>query len=637
MLRAGALLSCLLLLGAAACAPDAPVKKVLILGFDGLDPQITRRLIAEGKLPTFARLEAEGGFRELATSTPAESPVAWSNFITGLNPGGHGIYDFIHRDPTTMVPYLSSTTTEEPGWNLGLGKWRFPLWPGGIRLNRSGRAFWEILDEHGVPSTIIRVPANYPPTGSSAQQLSGMGTPDLDGTYGTFSLYSDEPEGSRGEIGGGTVFYVKVVEDRVEGRLPGPPNTFKKDQARVWVPFEVFVDPTHPVAKIAIQGQQIVLKTGEWSDWTRVSFQLLPLLASADGMVRFYLKQVRPDFLLYVSPVNVDPTRPVLPISNPARFSRGLAERVGLFSTLGIPEDTKAVSAGILTEAEFLEQSQLLHAEETRLLDDQLKHFTSGVLFFYSGRADQLQHMFWRPMEESSESPSGRVIEQVYRDMDGLLNRALAKAGPATLVIAMSDHGFTGFHRAFSLNNWLADNGYAARCDSPDASYLAGFDWSRTRAYGLGFAGLYLNSQGRERNGTVTPRARDALLDELASRLVRVRDPDTGAQVITRVLRGDRIYSGTEKDKSPDLVICYNRGYRASWESVVGLFSETQLADNRDPWSGDHLMDPDLVPGVLFANRRITADRPSLLDLAPTLLAEFGVPKAPEMTGQPVF
>jgi len=591
-----------------------------------------------GKLPNFARLRQSGSFSPLATSIPAESPVAWSTFITGLDAGGHGIFDFIHRDPGTMVPYLSTTTTEVAGWSLPLGRWQIPLWPGEIRLNRQGRAFWEFLEDHDIPCTIVRIPANYPPTDSPAKQLSGMGTPDLEGTYGTFSFYTDEPAGSYGDVSGGRVFYVKVKLDRVDAELPGPPNSLRRGQPQLTVPFAVLIDPDHPVAKVTIQERQLLLKPGEWSQWVPVRFEMMPLgAASANGIVRFYLKEIRPDFKLYVSPVNVDPSDAILPITQPSGYARQLYDHVGYFSTLGIPEDTKSLSAGILNQEEFLAQSRLLRDEELRLLDYHLKNFKSGVLFFYSGRADQIQHMFWREMESDSPGSTDDAIEAVYRDMDQLLGYAASRVDPQTLVIALSDHGFAGFSRAFSLNNWLEKEGYAGRQPGASTTYLAPFDWPRTRAYGLGFTGLYLNLKGREKNGWLPLAERDRLLEELQRKLIEVRDPVSGKQVITRALRSDRVYTGDAVSRGPDLVVCYNRGYRASWESVLGLFSAQLLEDNTDEWSGDHLMDPDLVPGILFVNRSITAPTPGLIDLAPTILKEFGVEKDAKMKGRAVF
>ncbi len=591
----------------------------------------------EGKLPNFSRLRGQGSFSPLATSIPPESPVAWSTFLTGLDAGGHGIFDFIHRDPDTLVPYLSTTTTQAAGWTLPLGRWRIPLWQGDIKLNRKGRAFWEILEDHDIPCTIVRIPANYPPTNSDARQLAGMGTPDLEGTYGTFSFYTDEPAGSYGDVAGGRVFYVRVRRDRMEANLPGPNNSFERGFPQLSIPFTVVIDASNPVAKVIIQDRQVVLQPREWSEWIPVRFEMLPLgAASANGIVRFYLKEIRPDFKLYVSPVNVDPSNPVLPISQPAGYARELQLKLGNFSTLGIPEDTKALSGGILDRAEFLAQSRLLREEENRLLDDQLENFKSGVLFFYSGRADQLQHMFWREME-THDPEFGSTIEQVYQDMDSLVGYAVSHVDPRTLVIALSDHGFAGFSRAFSLNNWLEQQGYAARRRDAGSGYLESFDWARTRAYGLGFTGLYLNLKGREKNGRLPAAERSALLDEIGKKLLEIRDPANGEPVVTRVYRADRVYSGAEAARGPDLVVGYNRGYRASWESVLGLFSAQVIADNTDQWSGDHLMDAELVPGILFTNRPIKAAKPGLLDLAPTILKEFGVGKGAGMKGNSIF
>ena len=118
-----------------------PLRKVIVIGLDGLEPKIVEPMLDRGELPNLSRLRTMGGYCRARTTFPAQTPVAWSTFATGTNPGGHGIFDFIHRDPATMVPYLSTTTTQAPGWNLPLGRWRIPLWQGDIKLNRKGRAF----------------------------------------------------------------------------------------------------------------------------------------------------------------------------------------------------------------------------------------------------------------------------------------------------------------------------------------------------------------------------------------------------------------------------------------------------------------------------------------------------------------
>ena len=185
-------------------------EKLIVLGIDGMDPQLLRRFMAEGKMPNFSALAQKGSFRELTTSIPPQSPVAWSNLITGMNAGGHGIFDFIHRDPKTMVPEFSTSRVEGPKHGIHLGKWIIPLGGGTAEQLRHGTAFWEILDKYGVPNSVFRIPANFPPIKAAGRTLSGMGTPDLRGTYGTFTFYTDDPMIAAGVVEGGRLFPYKL-------------------------------------------------------------------------------------------------------------------------------------------------------------------------------------------------------------------------------------------------------------------------------------------------------------------------------------------------------------------------------------------------------------------------------------------
>ncbi len=160
--------------GSKSAAADSG-KKVIVLGFDGLDYELTQRLMAEGRMPNFSRLADAGGFAPLETSVPPQSPVAWSNFITGMDSGGHGIYDFVHRDPETMLPYLSTSKTEDAGRILEVGKYEFPLSGGEVELLRHGTPFWEVLEDHDIETTIIRIPANFPPSGTGDERVERYG------------------------------------------------------------------------------------------------------------------------------------------------------------------------------------------------------------------------------------------------------------------------------------------------------------------------------------------------------------------------------------------------------------------------------------------------------------------------------
>jgi predicted AlkP superfamily phosphohydrolase/phosphomutase len=390
------------------------------------------------------------------------------------------------------------------------------------------------------------------------------------------------------------------------------------------------------------------MREHEWSPWTRVTFTLIPGLERVNGICRFYLKQVRPQFELYVTPLNLDPSRPALPISTPESYARELSRDVGLFYTQGIAEDTKALTSGLLNDAEYLEQAHTVFAEQRRLFEHELERFREGLFFFYFSSLDQNGHMFWRSFDDKypafdpeTAAKYGKVLEGYYEEMDRLLGEALKREDKNTTVLVVSDHGFAPFRRSFNLNTWLVENGYLALrsgVPGPGRDIFRDADWSRTRAYGLGLNGLYLNLRGREKNGIVQLGAEaHALLKEIAAKLKAVRDPDNQQQVVTRMDSSAQAYSGPLTSQAPDLIVGYNRGYRVGWDSVLGGVPARVLEDNTEPWSGDHCMDYTLVPGIVLSNRKIQAQRPVLTDIAPTILAEFGIPHPATMHGHSIF
>lgn len=623
-------------------------RKVIALGIDGMDPRLLHEYMQGGHMPNFQRLAREGSFRELRTSIPPQSPVAWSDVITGMNPGGHGIFDFIHRDPQTMLPYFSLAQVKAASHTLNLGDWVIPLWGGKAIDLRHGAAFWQILDQHGVPATVLHMPANFPPVSSQSRTLAGMGAPDMVGTYGTFSFYTSDPQQQERQVGGGRIYRVQVQDHRVSAALPGPPDTFRKGAPQVPVSFTVWLDPVEPVAKVQIQNHALVLREGEWSDWLQLRFSLIPVLESATGICKIYLKQLRPHFELYISPINIDPSQPALPLSTPSSYVHDLWKQVGFFYTQGIAEDTKALTAGVFTDGDFLTQSRMVLDDQLKLFNLELARFRSGLFFAYFSSCDQNAHMFWRAFDRSSPlySPEvaakyGDTLEWFYQQMDHVLGKALARLDSTTTLIVLSDHGFAPFERAFALNTWLLENGYITL--KPDRGEKPGnlFDdvnWRNTRAYGLGLQGLYLNLIGREIYGTVMPGVEaEALKAEICHKLLAVRDPETGLAPVSRVDKAEDVYTGPYVRDAPDLVVGYNRRYRAGWKTVLGEFTGDVLQPNRDPWSGDHCIDHTLVPGVLLSNKKIILRTPALTDMAPTFLAEFGIAKPKNMVGQSVF
>jgi predicted AlkP superfamily phosphohydrolase/phosphomutase len=609
-------------------------RRVIVLGFDGLDYELTRDLIARGRLPNFAKLEQSGTFAPLETSIPPQSPVAWSSFITGLDPGGHGIFDFIHRDPATMVPYLSTTRTHAASMQVKVGRWQFPLVSGSVELLRRGRPFWEVLEQHGIQATIIRMPANFPPSGSATRELSGMGTPDLLGTYGIFSFYTSDPAALDKTVSGGNIYRVRRAEGVVSGTLYGPDNPFLTEPEKVSARFSVYIDAQNPVAKIVAGTEERVLRVGEWSDWVPIEFSPMPL-RRLRGMCRFYLKQVRPEFELYVSPINLDPFEPALPISTPKSYAAELARATGRFYTQGIPQDTNSLSAAVLSRDEFLAQARMADDEARRQFKHVLDGFKDGLLFYYFGNVDQVSHMMWRSLDPGHPAYDPRidakyrnVVEELYAGLDGVVGETLEDMGDNSTLIVMSDHGFTSWRRAFHLNSWLRDNGYLAVLDprlEEDPGAFANIDWSRTRAYALGLNGLYVNLRGRERAGIVPAADREPLLAEITTKLLETMDATTEHPAIAKVFARDAVYRGADPQIAPDLIIGYARGVRSSNESALGGVPPYVMTDNASAWSGDHCMDPAVVPGILLTNRRLRSPAASLQHLAGAILAEFGI------------
>ena len=434
---AGVLALLVAALGCDARRPVAP--KVIVLGFDGLDYDLTRQMIDSGRLPAMAQLARRGGFSTLGTTVPPQSPVAWSSFITGLDPGEHGIFDFVHRDPKTMLPYLSTTRTEGAQRTFQFGRWQVPLSSGKVELLRRGQPFWDLLEGRGVRTTIIRMPANFPPSGTATRELSGMGTPDLLGTYGTFSFYTSDPNAFAGEeLSGGVVHRVRVRDGRVRAFLEGPENPFLRRPQNVRAEFTAYPDRSNQFAKIVVGSEQRLLKVGEWSDWVPVEFALVPT-QTLGGEVRFFLKRVAPFFELYASPVNLDPLSPAMPVSTPPEYAAELAEATGRFYTQGMPEDTKGLRTGVLTDVDFLTQAKIAGDENRAQFRYVLDRFQDGFLFYYFGNVDQVAHMMWRARDPrhpaydaATDSRNAAVVEELYQGLDRVVADTMARLAPTT-------------------------------------------------------------------------------------------------------------------------------------------------------------------------------------------------------------
>jgi predicted AlkP superfamily phosphohydrolase/phosphomutase len=620
----------------------AQVKRVVVLGFDGMDPGLAARFMDEGRLPNLSRLRDHGTFRPLRTTFPPISPVAWSTYQTGVNPGKHNIYDFLARDLKTYLPFLSSAEITGPRRQLRIGKYSLPLGKPQIKGMRRGTPFWHWLGDAGIFCSVIRVPVTFPPEKFAGVLLSGMSVPDLKGSQGTFCLCTTRVSNGKFREGG-----VRVPIERNSSKLhsyvPGPESPLGTgDELRA--PFDIRIDAAKSCAHINTDGEKFSLKVGEYSEWVPVKFKA-GLGFSARGIARFYLKEISPEVEVYVTPVNIDPGHPDLPISHPVTYSIYLSQLFGPYATLGLAEDTWALNEEVLDDNAFLEQAYSNHHAREQMFFDALEKTAQGFCTCVFDTTDRVQHMFWRYLDD--DHPAARhvprdqrpqVIQQLYERVDNLVGRVMEQLDENSLLMVISDHGFQSFARCVNLNAWLHRNGYLTLKEgkTESADWFEDVDWSRTRAYTMGLNGLYLNVKGREREGIVAAGAEaEALKEELSQKLKGLQDPVSGEVGITGVFDCEGIYAGPYVDNAPDLLVGYGKGFRASWDSVTGRVTGTIFEDNTKAWSGDHCVDPRLVPGVLFSNKRIAVEKPAIVDLAPTILKLFGLSLPSHLDGKP--
>jgi len=604
---------------------DARVKKVIFLGLDGLDPRLTEQFIAEGKLPNLKKLSEMGSYHRLRTTYPALSPVAWSTFATGVNPAKHNIFDFLDRNLKSYLPQLSSARVNKPRKIFHLGKLRIPRSGGSVEFLRKSKPFWKTLGEHGVGCTVLRIPITFPPEKFDGKMLSAMCTPDLKGTQGSFSQFTTHIEKATYE--NGSRYPLRPVKNGFEGVIEGPQDSFLEGEPNLCIPFRLIRTKDSKGSngfELRVQEHRCSLKPNEYTEWLGLTFRTA-IRAKATGIARFMLTEHGEECSLYMSPINIDPERPALPISHPSYYAKYLASLLGSYATCGMAEDTWALNEGVIDDDAFLDQAYSIFEERRGMFLSALNSTTRGVVACVFDTSDRVQHMFYRHMGTSNRHT--KVIEQMYQRMDSLVGETLPFVDKDTALYVLSDHGFTSFRRGVNLNSWLHQNGYLAL--KPDAAgdgaYFEGVDWTRTRVYALGLGGMYLNIQGREAQGTVAPGAEaEQLRREIIEKLSALREP-SGEIPIRTVYATSDLYRGPYLSAAPDLIVGYNEGYRVSWDCAVGKITEHVLSDNEKAWSGDHCVDPILVPGVLFSNRKVNAPDPGIEDLAPTALQLFGV------------
>jgi len=659
--------------------PSKVNRKLVILGFDGMDPHLLKKWMDEGKLPNISKLAQGGGMFPLQTTHSPESPTAWASFATGVNAGKHNIYDFLVRDTTSYLPDLGMVTRTPPKFLFNY----FPLSKPKVTSTRGGTSFWVTAGKQGVRSDILTVPVTFPPEDvENGELLSGLPLPDIRGTMGTFSYYATDL--SRYEEGntemGGILKRLVFENDTASSELEGPPSPIvrqkieavrrkgptlsESDRAQlaelqavqdVRVPFTIQWNRTGKMATLAIQDRTIALERGKWTPWIDLTFKVNAIVR-VHGMVQMLLINADNELQLYVSPVNFKPDDPPVPISSPASFSGDLYKAIGNYRTLGWAEATWALNENRMDEKTFMDDLMVAFDDRAKVILNRVDQKDWDLMVGVIESTDRVQHMMWRlidpqhPLYDAALAAQfGDSIERVYRKADDFVGEVVKRVGPGVPVMIVSDHGFHSWRKAVNLDTWLVQNGYMVmKGQSADkklsdlfggGTFWENVDWSRTRAYAMGIGQIYFNLRGREAQGIVSPGAEaTALADELSKKLLTLTDPEDGTPIIRAVYKRDDIYSGPFINNASELQVGMNDGYRVSWQTTLGGSPAGIVYKNDRKWSADHGgYDYAITSGILVTSQPITTKEPRIIDIAPTVLRYFGLAVPTDIDGKPLY
>ena len=671
---------------ALACGPGHPPEKfkqkLVILGFDGMDPRLVQRWMDEGKLPNLKKLAQRGsGVRALGTTHSPESPTAWASFATGVNAGKHNIYDFLIRDTSTYLPDLGMVHFEPPRFILNY----IPISRPVVQSIRGGTSFWVTAGKAGVRSSMLTVPVTFPPEQvPNGELLSGLPLPDIRRTMGTFYYFGTDL--SRYEEGntefGGILKRLVFDGDMARTELVGPPNPIVKQQIRelraktsgspmsdvdkmalaelearedVRLPVTIHWNRAERAATVDVGDNSIYLAEHQWSKWINLDFTINMLLR-VHGMAQIYLIGAGPELQLYISPVNWKPDNPPAPMSSPASLAADLYERLGPYRTLGWAEATWPLNEDRIDEKTFMDDLYRAFDDRAQVILQRIDAKQWDLVVGVIESTDRVQHMMWRlidpthPMyDRALAAKFGDAIERVYRKCDEFVGEVVSRIDPATPVLIVSDHGFHSFRQSVNLNTWLVGEGFMAiQGQQPGekklqdlfggGTFWENVDWTRTKAYAMGLGQIYVNLKGRERHGIVSPEESNHVQDALVGRLLTMTDPKTGARMVDAVYKRDDVYKGEFLKNASELQVGLADGYRVSWQSTLGGSPPGLVYPNMKKWSGDHgSYDYKQTSGTLISSRPIGSEPADIMDIAPTVLRYFGVPIPPDIDGKPIF
>ncbi|MFQ5615844.1 MAG: alkaline phosphatase family protein [Anaerolineales bacterium] len=555
--------------------------RTIIVGFDAFDPAAFERLHAQGKLPNLGRYVQSDGYRHFTVANPAQSEVSWTSIATGLSPGGHGLFDFVHRNPDTYALNVSLLPTKQGRFGTEF-----------VPPYTAQTIFDQAIDD-GYPATVLWWPAMFPARlESPVRTIPGLGVPDIQGRLGVGFLFAPEPEWKEGERKTQFAQLQRRGKGAYSGFLKGPIRKTRSgaQESTLEIQLEVLDDQS---ARLKVGKQSIDLAVGKWSPILEISFKL-GFLISVQAITRVILTRTQPEPRLYTLPLQIHPLRSPWRYATPPGFVKKTWNTFGPFLTLGWPQDTTGLEEDCISDDQFLALCDSIFETRKRIFLHHLQHFREGVLANVFDTLDRVQHMFWRDRPD--------VIRAWYVKLDALVSEIESQVGGSTRLLFVSDHGFANFEHKIHLNRWLVEGGYLAPKDAGGAGSFRNVDWSKSRAYAIGLNSLYLNLAGREGQGTVTSGEKENVLNQLRESLLKWQGPD-GRAVVQGALTQKDAFDGPLAEYGPDLVVGFAPGYRASAQTGLGGWESTPIEPNRDHWGADHCMDPASVKGVLFSNR----------------------------------
>jgi predicted AlkP superfamily phosphohydrolase/phosphomutase len=558
--------------------------KTIIIGFDAFDPVLFERLHGEGKLPRLSKYVENGGYAPFGVSNPPQSEVSWTSIATGLNPGGHGIFDFVHRNPKTYGSAVSLLPTK----SSAVGTQFIPP--------HQAQTLFEEAVQDGYQATSLWWPATFPARFESpVRTIPGLGAPDILGRLGVGILFTADPDGEGEKRKTQVEKLEKTGEGAYRGWFKGP--TGKTLTGMKETQLEINLKMTgENTGRLLIEKQAIELETGSWSSLIEVVFKV-GFGVSIRGITRAILNTSGKEPKIYFLPLQIHPLHSAWRYGTPKGFVKDLW-KAGPFLTLGWPQDTSGLEENCISEDQFLALCDQIREGREQTFMHLLGQFKEGVLACVFDSLDRVQHMFWKHRPE--------VVEQWYLELDALLGRIEDQIAANNLkdahLIVVSDHGFKDFNYKVNLNRWLVDEGFLTPMETKNDGSLKEVDWSKSQAYAIGLNSLYLNLKGREGQGILGEAQKADVIEKIRKGLQQWKGPD-GKNVIHKVHTQEEAFDGPYTPYGPDLVIGYAEGYRASAETGLGEWKKEAIEPNEDHWGGDHCMDASVVPGVLFSNR----------------------------------